>query len=477
MSDLQTCCDDTAAKPATHPFAKSRERGWTGLKVTELKNPIPGEIEDDTELEKVWEDHKLVPYSDSGYSLLLWYLILAKLSPTHAACIQKMKTYAIGSRAFFKRAEDPEYDLGEDLNPLSSNESKQFKDTLAEFVTFEGGIRAFCKKVLWQLKVTGNAFIEMSWSVTNGVYRFNIKAHKTTEVIYKYTKPGEMRVVAISPVWSSEYLKKFPPRLVPVSEKTVSGIDRPFSVKSEDGVERTVFHLKSGDNKWYGRPDSEGSDLYKYMEVQDSIYLIKQMAADLVGKMIIEVEDDDPDANPAIDNEGAQKAGFNSFADRMEQNYTQKGDDPSAIFVTARPIGSRPMFVYQIQPNTNENWFKVGGEIKEQKVLRSHGLTLRFMGFDVSTGFSSETFIADYVLNVEPVINALRADVLNFVNLILGEVWKKIGREELNQISVWFRSPIESQIEQFKKMSDGSTNADNPNGGAGQQPSGQQVPA
>jgi hypothetical protein len=148
----------------------------------------------------------------------------------------------------------------------------------------------------------------------------------------------------------------------------------------------------------------------------------------------------------------------------MEDNYTNKGDDPSSVIITARPNGGRPMFVFQIKPNTNENWYKVTGEMSEQRILRAYGLTLRFMGFDASTGFSSDTFIADYVMNVEPVLNEKRNTLMNFTNGILTIIWDIAGLSELNQYSLNFKSPIASQIEQFKTQSNGSI-PDNGSGG------------
>ena len=235
---------------------------------------------------------------------------------------------------------------------------------------------------------------------------------------------------------------------------------------------RTVFHLKAGQNKWYGRPESEGADLYKYREVQDSVYVIRQSAGNFVGQLIIEVEEDDPTNNPAINDEDAKRAGFDSFVERMEDNYTNKGDDPSSVMITSRPAGGRPMFVFQIKPNTNENWYKVTGEMSEQRILRAYGLTLRFMGFDASTGFSSDTFIADYVMNVEPVLTEKRNTLMEFSNRILTTIWEVAGRMEMNDFSINFKSPITSQIEQFKTMqTNGGSNLNNSSGSIAGQPS------
>lgn len=461
VNNSNGCCDEspTQVKP---PFDELRKgRKTKGLRLFELENPIPAEITDLRDVQRMFTEFKLVPFAtrnkQTGHALLYWYLMLAQLSPMNAACIEKIKKYVVGSKAIVERSEDPDFDTGEEKQQVSTADSTRYRDAMNELVTFEGGIRKFHQNLIWSYDATGNAYVECSYSEVNGQFRFNLKYRKTTEVLYRATLPGEMRKVAISPVWDYDYLKKFPPVVIPLAPN--------WSV-DENGVFRTVFHLKAGQNTWYGRPESEGADLYKYREVQDSVYVIRQSAGNFVGQLIIEVEDDDPTNNPAINDEDAQRAGFDSFVERMEQNYTNKGEDPSSVIITARPAGGRPMFVFQIKPNTNENWYKVTGEMSEQRILRAYGLTLRFMGFDVSTGFSSDTYIADYVMNIEPVLNEKRQTLMGFTNGILSTIWEIAGRAELNQFSLTFKSPIQSQIEQFKTMqqTNGGSNLNNGGG-------------
>ena len=461
------CCDEspTVVKP---PFDELRGRRKTkALKLFELENPIPMELEDLSDIQKMFDEFKLVPFATrdkkTGHALLYWYLMLAQLSPMNAACIEKTKKYVVGSKAIIQRSEDPEFDTGEERQPATAAESIRYRDALNELVTYADGLRKFHQNLMWSYDATGNAWAELSYSVVNGQTRFNVKYRKTTEVLYVATKPGEMRQAAISKVWSYDYLRKNPPAIIPLA---------PNWVQDKDGVFRTMFHLKAGQNDWYGRPESEGADLYKYREVQDEIYLIKQSKNNFVGQLIIEVEDDDPTNNPAINDEDSRRNGFDSFVDEMRENYTNQGDDPSSVMITARAVGSRPMFVFQVKPNTNQDWYKVTGEMNEQRILRAHGLTLRFMGFDASTGFSSDTFIADYVMNVEPVLTEKRNTLMNFSNRILTTIWQVAGREEFNDFSMTFKSPITSQIEEFKtaKQANGGANLNNSSGSSAGQP-------
>lgn len=448
------CCDGVAVNPKQRMRAHKRPRS---LDIYGVQNPIPDEVCDSAELKAFFKKWNFVPYAgsvkESGQSLLAWYQMLAKLSPTHSACISKKLKYAVGGKAAFVRTLDTEFDIGEESLPMTTAEKLAYRDALNEFIEFDDGVGQLHRYLGQSLEATGNAWAELSFSKTIGVGRAKIKAHRVSHCLYVNTKPGEPKVVAVSPKWTDAYLDKHEPRYVPKF---------PNFTKDVDGVLRTMFHLKNGENSWYGRPESEGSDIYKYREFQDQIYLTKQASANFTGQLIVEVEDDDPEFSPAIDEQGAQEAGFDSFAQRMEHSYTQKADEPQSILVTSRPYGSKPMYVFQIDPNTNENWYKVTGEIAEKKVTMSHGLTLRFMGFDVSNGFATDAFIGDYVMNVEPVIEELMQTLTNFTNKIVSEVWKLVGKEDLNQYSITFMPPIQSAIEEFKTRAPQQTQAQPP---------------
>lgn len=443
MSSLNGCCDDDNATTLPSPKEELRKKRRGRLvPLFELKNPIPQEVRDADELQQLWEKWKLVPFAGNdkftGHATLAWYLMLAKLSPTNGAAIDKLSKYTVGGRGVFIRSEDPDYNIGEESDPLSRAEKERYLDGLKTFIEFEGGVRNFHRLLVWGYKSTGNAWVEMSIATVQGQTRVFLRYVRQTNVMYKRTKPDEMRLGVISPIWDDGYLRKNPPRVVPLFPNFVQ----------EDGAKKTLFHLTAGDNNWYGRPDSQPADLYKYREVQDAMYIVKQAANNFTGQLIVEMEDDGGEA--VINDSDANDAGFDSFADRLIENYTQRSEDPLSVFVTSRPFGTRPMFVFQVQPNTNEGWYKVTGEMSRDYILTAHGCTPRFLGLDVSNGFSTDAFVSDYVMNMEPVINDLRRTIMVFSNRILTAAWEAVGRQELNEISLTFTSPIEEQVERYK---------------------------
>jgi hypothetical protein len=444
--DLNSCGETEPTNPKRDLFSRSRVKR---AHLFRLENPIPGEIRDVREIRKLFKSWNFVPYAgtnaESGHSLLAWYLMLAKLSATNAAAIDKKIKFAVGGKARVIRAEDTEYEVGDETTPVTPAESRKFIDTLKGTVEFDGGVSKFHSRLAWQYEATGNGFVELSVATVAGQTRASLRALRTTFVMFVRTEPGEPRAVAISPVWTEKYLENNPPRVVPLY---------PVYREDSDGVLRTVFHLKAGDNSWYGRPPSEGADLYKYREVQDAMYQIRAAGSDFTGQLIIEVEDDNPQYAPAIDDENAFRAGEPGFVEQFEKNYTNRGDDPQSVLISSRPYGSKPMFVFQVSPNTKETWYKVTGEIAEMRILRAHGLTPRFLGFDVANGFASDVYLWDYILNVAPVIDEFRSEIMDFVNKILTEVWSLTGNVSMNEFSLTFAPPIQSALNDFKQRGD-----------------------
>lgn len=462
--EINLCCEGEPVTPYNPKNGRRRRSGHSSF-FDNITNPIPAETEDSVELKEFFRTWDFVPYAgncqDSGHTLLKWYINIAKLSPTTGAAISKLNTYAFGSKAMFVRAEDPEYSLGVEAAPLSQAEAAAYLQSLKEYISFDSPISEFHRKIGWSYKATGNAWVEMSIAVKNGQARVNLRYHKPQRVLYKNTEAGEMRVAGISPKWDTNYLKKHPPRYVPMY---------PNYVQDTDGVLRTMFHLKSGDNDWYGRPDTEEVDLDKANEAQNSLYVVGQTGNRFSPRLIVEMEESE---DPIIDDRQAQSEGFESFADKMEYNFSPKHGQAQDLFFATRPYGSRPMSVVQIQPNTNQDWYKVMGEVKSGAILRSFGLTPRFMGYDVSGGLSgADAFLTDYLANNEPTINEYRGTITDFTNQIISKAWEALQMPEMAYASITFASPIQKTVEEFKTRS-ANGNSNNPLGGNTVQPGGQ----
>jgi len=432
-------------KEAMKKAEKSANKGRGNFRLLNIQNPIPEEITDSEQLSKTFEKYRLVPFAGkdnwTGHSVLYWYLMLAKLSTTHGSVIEKISRYAFGSAAYLTQGEDMDFFTGEESTTLTGPEAQRTWDEIKQYVAGTDQIKAIAKKVFFSYKATGNAFVRLDVSTVNGVVRAKISYIRSTGIMYRlpqgYTGPDKF--FALSPIWTEEYLKKNPPEMVP---------RYPLFSEGNGGVRSTIFHLSTDYSQWYGRPDTENSDLNKYREVQQMMYSIKQSHAGFVGQIIIEIEDDGSETGPLSTTEPSR---YDSFTQQFEENFTNKGGEPSTVVITSRPVGAKEMFVFQVKPNTNQDWYKGIDEIDSKKIMRSHGATLRFMGFDTPNGFSTDAFLSDYVLNMEPVISDLRNTVMRFLNSIYNEVWEQANRPDLLALNISYKTPIEDILQEYRR--------------------------
>lgn len=449
------CCGGNTEPTNPKKDLWSRQAAARSMSMFDIKNPLQSEVTDSKDLGEFFKQWPFIPYAgnnlSSSHALLDLFLMLRKLSPTHGTCIGKKTNYAVGGRVKIINAVNPVWNFPTENKEVPINEQTTYAQNVDNFFKFEQGLQGSHETISDFYQSIGEAYVELSYSTVNGQTRVNINVHKERHVLPAKSDTA-YSIYGISKKWNIEYLKKNPPRLV-------TGF--PEYTTDENGVVRTMFVLKSGELDYHGRPESENALIYAYREVQDSIYLVKQAAGNFSGQLIIEVEGGQE--SDAIDNEGAQGAGFSDFANQFEQNFSMKSAQPQSVLLTERPYGSGEMFVFQVKPNTAENWYDVTGEIAIGHITRAHNVTPRFIGKESSNGFSENAYLMDYLTNVEPTINSLREKITAFTNSILNAGWDILNMPDMKKYSITFDNPIQGMLDAFKLQQTGKvTNNDNP---------------
>lgn len=448
------CCGDTQP---TNPKKDlwSRRGAQRSMSLFDIRNPLQVEVEDTKELGDFFKNWPFIPYAgttlQSSHALLDLFIMLRKLSPTHGTCIGKKTEYAVGGRVKIVNAINPVWSLPTENIPVPIAAQTTYAQNVDTYIKFEGGLQKAHRSISDFYQSVGEVYVELSYSTVNGQTRVNITVHKERHVLPAKTETA-YSIYGISKIWDSEYLKKNPPRLV---------TGYPEFTADENGVNRTMFFLKSGELDYHGRPESENGFIYAYREVQDSIYLTKQAAGNFSGQLIIEVEGGQE--SDAIDNEGAQGAGFIDFANQFENNFSMKADKPQSVLITERPYGAGEMFVFQVKPNTAERWYDVTGEIAIGHITRAHHVTPRFIGKESSNGFSENAYLMDYLTNVEPTINSLRETVTALTNTILNAAWDILNMPDMKQYSITFDNPIQGMLDAFKMQQTGESSTKDSN--------------
>lgn len=416
----------------------SKRTGTRIWELGELKNPIPDEIEDPDQVRDLFSTLKLVPYAgtvqSSGDKLLDFYIKMSELSCTQAACRESIKKYSFGKIDIVRRVH-PDFDLEQETDVDIATKSGFVDEVLSQIDLDGSSWHELTCNLYDDGKKSGNNWLMLTLVETAGQRSAALKWMKVQHV--RYLLPREKddpRMVAISPLWTQEFIRNHKPDMVPTF---------PNFSNEGDGIFRTMIHWKNGPFKWYGRPDSVGSILQQYRRFQDDMYEIKASANEYTGRTVMETEDDDPDET----NRRAIRAGFENEAHRMEENFTNKGSGSLSFTHLTRPFGAKPMAVFQLQPNTNESWFSTMAEVSDMAVIRSNQWSAKLLYDDTASGLSNNIII-DALKAKLPVVRNNQAIAEDPINTALAPIISWLGKEgQYLNLNIDVRSPYAAILE------------------------------
>lgn len=419
----------------------------TSFNFSKLENPIPKEIKDSKEIKTFFEKYPYVPYSgtylDSQQTLLNFFNNLTDLSPTLGACINSIGFHSFGGS--LEIVKDSKLDFYKDAKEEIPDDVQAFyMESLKEIDFGKRGLKDLHHLLYDTYKSVGVCYLEVVMSETLGVKSGSVHFHDSLDCFYRLTERGKPKLIDISSSWELDYLLENPPRTVP---------EFPHYAQYPDGTIRTIMTAHSGNYEWYGRPDWKSCFVHAYREFQDSIYLARISDNNFTGQVIIEVEDDE---FSFTQDEEAQGAGFDNLADRVEQNFTNKSPDPMTVLMMSRPYGSKPVAVEQIEPNTNENFYKETGAIAERKIIQNNNWSARILSSDAGSAFSTNVFLDD-LRTKEPLLTRYRKIINGLVSQAVSEINKYKGNDSLLELGVRSRSPFQEMLDQLD-VNDGTNN-------------------
>ena len=415
-----------------------RRKGTRVWELGELKNPIPDEIDDPSEVQTVFSTLRLVPYAgtveQSGDKLLDFYIKMSELASTQAACRESIKKYSFGKIDIVRRT-NPDFDLEQETEVDLPTKQGFINDVLNN-IDLDGSTWSELACNLYDDgKKSGNNWMMLTKVETAGQRTASLKWVKVQHVKFVLPQsPDDPRMVAISPLWTQQYLRDNQPDIVPVF---------PLVSDEGDGVFRTMIQWKNGPFLWYGRPDSVGSILQQYRLFQDDMYQIKSSANEYTGRTIMETEDDDP----AETERRAQRAGFENEAHRMEENFTNQGQGSLSFTHMVRPFGAKAMAIHQLQPNTNENWFSLMGERADKIIIMANQWSAKLLFDDTASGLSNNIII-DALRSKLPIVKFNQTTAESPINTVLVDVVEWLGLEgQYLNLGIDIKSPWDTILQ------------------------------
>lgn len=438
---MAECCDPDTISPPYNPYtdgeASTSEHAHS-FNFARLRNPVVDEITDTESIREFFKDFPYVPYAGtnaySAHTFLAWLFKLRQTSPTLGACLSSIGRYVFSDKLDINEFKHVDFLTGED--DLDESKVNDYLNFITDNIDYGyESMMTLLRKIYEYYKPTGNTYLQLNLVEFKGQKKAGLYLHNPLHCLYVATAPGQPKVVGISPQWDKEFIEKHPPVHIPVYPH----------YKESDGVKTTLIHLKNGINEWYGYPDWVSCFMYAYRELQDATYLIKQADNNFIGQLIIEVEGgDDQFSDFAGDaDKEAQDAGFDNVADRIEQNFTVKGDDPSSVMVMERPFATKPMEVFQTKPNTNHEFYRASHTINSNMIIRANNWSQHLLDGTAPTGLSNNVYVNDLTTKELGVISDIRRIIVSPLNIALKEISIFFGKSEYQYFGITFPSLLE----------------------------------
>ncbi|MBK9223379.1 MAG: hypothetical protein IPO16_14850 [Saprospiraceae bacterium] len=416
------------------------------LKNFKLTNPIPEEITDGKYLRNFFGKNLYVPYAgfshDSQHSVLGFLDNLVTMSPTLGGVINSIRHSCFGGKTNIKKIVDFDFDLTDENDVLtqgqdiSIEEKKKFLAWIKEFDLGALDISSLKNSLFNSYKANGNTFIIVEIFQSLGSYKIKITPLQTKNCLYLNPNLFEDKNIAVSRSWDQKYLKENPPKIYPAY---------PFFSKDKDGTVKTIFHLKNGDNEFYGRPDWMSCIYDSFLEVKNKEYLLSAAHNMFTGKLIIEVEGD-PVNGSVIDDEEAKKEGFRDSSHRFDYNFTNQGDNPMSVFMMNRPVGATPMTTHEIALNMNEKYYSEVDRMSTDKIILVNGWSRKLLGIQESSGMDGNSFLDTMKIKL-PLIEYYQDLIDNQVlNKIFRFIAEQTNRLEFLEIGVESKNPFDHLI-------------------------------
>ena len=411
---------------------------YAGLRGFDLADPIPRLIEDDDKLTQFFEETKIIPYASTnkktGDSLRILLKQLSKLSTTHAGCIKGKLDY--GFTGNIRVEIDGLY-----TDPVEiSNDRYDRYISAMEYINYPVAFLEYLKAVAKNYLIYGEAQVELFIYEHEGKYRLshNLISPLSGYVILDGNK------------------KKYSYNSNKVTAMEKDGEVTPFFPEFKKHLHgfKSVLHIKNGLG-YYGEPDSIDSLLNQYNEFQLKQYNNKQTDNNFMGLTIMEIEKDNPETmigGEVMTMESSTgeivAAPAMGVAEKLIQNFTNKGDTPQSIVLFERGYGSRPMEVHTVPPITNEKFFDTMGQINENDIIISHRWSRRLLGMDVSNGLNSTAFMDDFIIKMNTVISDLQRAILAPHDQVNDYVFQLNGNTDLVGLNRRIVNPLQKIFEE-----------------------------
>lgn len=307
-----------------------------------LPNPIPSSIVDTDQLQKFYQEYRLIPYyggdENTSHRFLDLLGTLTDLSSTFKAVSRDLREYTFGGNASFIGNSVPGLDIEPEI--LTPEQQIEFVSFLSDRNVMLKSLVKMLKRADYFLLVSGNAFLRIKRVTVGDTVRYYFSVPHYKHVSYTVSDdPGEMFVVVSKFLGDRQRMNKYPPAVLRVSESD----EELRWMETEPGVEEAIIHMRnpadSDESDFYSRPDILPSMPDLFVDHQVPNQQSKIAATDLISRVILAFEAEAPDGlddeyeneEPDPGDEGKGRDNFERSMLVLKQLTTNMGAHPNTL--------------------------------------------------------------------------------------------------------------------------------------------------
>jgi hypothetical protein len=392
-------------------------------RLSAVEDPLIDYLSDKTNLQKAFNKKKLVPYSQTSTganadTMLSFLDSLKHVSETFGACRNSIKFWATSGNFIVKYREIIGVDLGEEKLEVPTEEKRKFFENFNRSVVGDLNMNELKEQIFGQLFDNGNCAIKIVHTESLGIKQTKISILQTRT--WKFIEVEDEVKIAVHENFA----------LTAVNKEDYVVYDQYPDYTATSKSLTTIYVLKMDSTySWYSRPYWISAFRKGFLEYLFTDNITKDAETSFIGKHILEFETGD-DENDEDDNNVAIENGFDSFADRVEQNFTVKGSTPSSLIVTKRPPGSTPMTHIELKPNTNEKFYDVVGNINRRSIIESCSWSERLLGTSKSEGFNKDAIMQELEVKDVGILLCFRDKISEGISFITDRTFDWVGIKE-----------------------------------------------
>lgn len=406
-------CEDCGEDTTYNPKKGLRQMYRFSSTFQNLSSPVEDEIRDFERLPHIFGVLPIVPFFDDSDATLRFLRLMASLSPTRGACIENMGDYILGAGLKATQYRKPGLSIAnvERLSTAAENAVFDFVQSWNPDST-PLYMQEAAAAIYDNLSTFGNVGVEVVMSSVGGVkslYYTPIDAEK-----FRYISPNTMKNhVAVSPLWTAEYVNRYPPKIISVY---------PDVEQLENGDYRTFIHVKNKKTgrDLYGLPQAYPSIYYQYMEYQLGDFSTKGYGEGWTGKMFFETAGDLEDDNTSDDTE--------EFRSNLRNTFTNDGK-ARRIMHRHRAAADPATEVHEFKDDKSHEFHLGMAEVSEKQIVKSHNWHYDLLGVPTPGRLGNSDFKDIYMVKQKTVIRPYQDWVMQPINQVyeLAQKWFEAG--------------------------------------------------